>query len=373
MVACGRRFGKTETGKILMIERALAGRECWWISPTYRMADDVWQSFKRTLEDAWREKNESMRRIELPGGGVIRVRSGHNPNALRGAGLDLAVLDEAAYMNPSVWSAAVRPALSDRRGEALLLSTPRGRNWFWGLYMVGQSETHDQWQSWRFPTTANPLIDPAEVEAARAMLPERTFREEYLADFLDDGGRVFRRVNEAATVPPGSEPQPDERYVFGVDWGRDNDFTCIVVLAARAGRVVALDRFNDIGWAVQRGRLAALAATWQPDAIWAEANSIGGPNIEALQAEGLPVMPFTTTASNKGPLIDALALALERGTLALLDDSVLLAELSAYSLERLPSGRYRYGAPPGLHDDTVIALALAWHGALNAGSGISFV
>jgi phage terminase large subunit-like protein len=373
VVACGRRFGKTETGKILLIERALAGRIGWWISPTYRMADDVWRSLKASLAGVATDKSESMRRLDLPGGGVIRVRSGHDPDALRGAGLDLAVLDEAAYLHPDVWRAAIRPALADRRGEALFLSTPRGRNWFWGLWMHGQTAAHDQWKSWRFSTTANPLIDPAEVEAARAQLPERIFREEYLAEFLDDAAGVFRRVEEAATARAEDGPQPGERYVFGVDWARDADFTCIAVLAVGTRRLVALDRFNEIGWSLQRGRLAALAARWLPEAIWAEANSIGGPNIEALQNEGLPVIPFTTTATSKGPLIEALALALERGELAILPDPALVGELQAYRLERLPSGRFRYSAPPGEHDDCVIALALAWHGASQAGSGISFI
>lgn len=373
VVACGRRFGKTETGKILLVERALAGGVGWWISPTYRMADDVWRDLKRALDGAIARKNEEMRRLDVIGGGVIRVRSGRDPDGLRGAGLDLAVLDEAAYLHPDVWRAAIRPALADRRGEALFLSTPRGRNWFWGVWMNGQSAAHPDWMSWRFPTAANPLIDPGEIEAARALLPERVFREEYLAEFQDDGGLVFRRVDACATVPPGEQPEPGTRYVFGVDWAREDDFTCIAVLDADRRRMVALDRFNEIGWALQRGRLAALADRWQPEAIWAEANSIGGPNIEALQAEGLPVIPFTTTATSKGPLIEALALALERDEVAILPDAALVNELGAYRLERLPSGRFRYGAPPGGHDDCVIALALAWHGAQQAGVGISFV
>jgi len=373
VVACGRRFGKTETGKILLVERALAGGVGWWISPTYRMADDVWRDLKRALDGAIARKNEEMRRLDVIGGGVIRVRSGRDPDGLRGAGLDLAVLDEAAYLHPDVWRAAIRPALADRRGEALFLSTPRGRNWFWGVWMNGQSAAHPDWMSWRFPTAANPLIDPGEIEAARALLPERVFREEYLAEFQDDGGLVFRRVDACATVPPGEQPEPGTRYVFGVDWAREDDFTCIAVLDADRRRLVALDRFNEIGWALQRGRLAALADRWQPEAIWAEANSIGGPNIEALQAEGLPVIPFTTTATSKGPLIEALALALERDEVAILPDAALVNELGAYRLERLPSGRFRYGAPPGGHDDCVIALALAWHGAQQGGVGISFV
>lgn len=373
VVACGRRFGKTETGKILLIERALAGCVGWWISPTYRMADDVWRELKWALDGAIVQKNEEMRRLDVAGGGVIRVRSGRDPDGLRGAGLDLAVLDEAAYLHPDVWRAAIRPALADRRGEALFLSTPRGRNWFWGVWMNGQSAAHPDWMSWRFPTAANPLIDPAEIEAARASLPERVFREEYLAEFQDDGGLVFRRVEACATVDVGEQPRAGARYVFGVDWAREDDFTCIAVLDADRRRLVALDRFNEIGWSLQRGRLAALADRWQPEAIWAEANSIGGPNIEALQAEGLPVIPFTTTATSKGPLIEALALALERDELAILRDPALLGELGAYRLERLPSGRFRYGAPPGGHDDCVIALALAWHGAQQGGVGIRFV
>lgn len=356
-----------------MVERALTGLTCWWISPTYGMADDVWRGLKATLAGVWRDKNEGLRRIELPGGGVIRVRSGHDADALRGAGLDLAVLDEAAYLDSVVWRAAIRPALSDRRGEALFLSTPRGKNWFWSLWMNGQRDDLPQWASWRFATTANPAIDPDEVDDARRTLPERVFREEYLAEFMDDGGRVFRHVEQAATAAPEAGPHPGERYVFGVDWGRDNDFTCIAVLAANTGRLVALDRFTEIGWQLQRGRLMALADVWQPEAIWAEANSIGGPNIEALQAEGLPVIAFTTTARSKATVIEALALALERGDVTLLPDAALLRELSAYTFERTAVGGFRYGAPAGEHDDTVIALALAWHGAQHGGTGISFV
>ena len=314
-----------------------------------------------------------MRRLELPGGGVIAVRSGHDPDTLRGVGLDLAVMDEAAYLSPALWQEVVRPTLADRRGEALFLSTPRGRNWFWSLWMLGRDRA--EWQSWRFPTSANPLIAPSEIEAARLLLPERIFREEYLAEFLDGGGGVFRRIETAATALPESGPLPGERIVFGVDWGRDRDFTAVAVLSVDRRRMLALDRFNEIGWSLQRGRLKALADHWQPELIWAEANSIGGPNIEALvQDDGLPVVPFTMTASSKSPVIDGLSLALERGDLVVLHDPVLRGELGAYRLERLPSGSYRYGAPEGLHDDTVIALALAWHG-VQEGSGphISFI
>ena len=82
---------------------------------------------------------------------------------------------------------------------------------------------------------------------------------------------------------------------------------------------------------------------------------------------GLPVIPFTTTNASKQIAIDALALAFERGTLRILPDEVLIGELEAYSMERLPSGMLRYGAPDNGHDDTVMALAFAYSGASKTG------
>ncbi|MBA3873665.1 MAG: hypothetical protein H0X30_31415, partial [Anaerolineae bacterium] len=106
--------------------------------------------------------------------------------------------------------------------------------------------------------------------------------------------------------------------------------------------------------------------------IYAESYSIGSPNIEALQQEGLPIHPFVTTAASKPALIESLALAIERRDLALLPDDILLDELANYRMERLPAGGYRYSAPSGLHDDLVIATALAWHACRFSAPSISF-
>ncbi|GAB4573107.1 MAG: hypothetical protein Kow0077_14470 [Anaerolineae bacterium] len=372
VVACGRRWGKTLLGQVALLDVARQGGVGWWVAPTYGVADAVWRSLKGALEGVWVEKQEQGRRLVLPGGGVIQVRSGHDPDALRGAGLDFAVLDEAAFMPETVWTGAIRPALSDRQGRALFLSTPNGLNWFHRLYLRGQDPLHPDWASFHHPTSANPFIPPGEIDAARRDMPDRWFRQEYLAEFIEDAGQVFRNIDAVCTAAPGT-PQAGRRYVVGIDWGRVEDFTVFAVMDIEAGRLVALERFRQISWAQQRDRLRALVARWQPVAIWAEANSIGSVNIEALQASGLPVRPFQTTAQSKAPLIEGLALAMEQGTITLLDDPVLRGELNAYALERLPSGMYRYGAPEGLHDDTVIAVALAWLAARQGGSTVSFV
>ncbi len=132
------------------------------------------------------------------------------------------------------------------------------------------------------------------------------------------------------------------------------------------GQQVWLERFNQIGWEAQRGRLATLYERFKPSLILAEANSIGSVNIEALQAEGLPVQGFTTTAKSKAPLIDHLALGMEKAEVVLLDDAVLKHELIAYEMHRTSLG-WSYHAPAGGHDDTVIATALSWWAARRFG------
>jgi phage terminase large subunit-like protein len=304
--------------------------------------------------------------INFPGGGSTQVRSADDPQSLRGEGLTLAVLDECAFMREIAWTEALRPALSDKLGGALFISTPAGRNWFWRLWMRGQDAAERDWRSWRFPTRDNPYIAPSEIEAARRDLPERIFQQEYEAEFLESSGEVFRRVLDAATAT-GMGPQPGRQYVMGVDWAKSADFTALTVMDVAAREVVYLDRFNQIDYIVQRARLQALAERYRVDAIIAESNSIGEPIIEQLQRDNLPVRGFQTSNATKAQIIEALALAFEQGTIRILPDPVLIGELQAYEMERLPSGMTRYSAPEGMHDDTVMSLALAWSAVADSG------
>ena len=147
-----------------------------------------------------------------------------------------------------------------------------------------------------------------------------------------------------------------------MDWGKHNDYTAIAFGCGTCHVELARDRFNKIDYAFQRARLGAMAEHWQPALILAESNAMGDPIVEQLQRDDLPVMGFETTASSKPPLIENLALALEKAEWQFQPDAVWTAELEAY--ERTVSantGRSSYSAPEGCHDDTVMARALmAW-------------
>jgi hypothetical protein len=228
------------------------------------------------------------------------------------------------------------------------------------MFVRGKDTTHPDWASWVYQTVDNPYIDPDEIEEARQTLPARFFAQEYLAEFIEDAGGVFRGV-DAVSTGKRANPYPG-RFVAGVDWARSHDYTVISVFDRETNTEVDLDRFNQISWALQRGRLETMYQKWNIELIVAEENSIGSPNIEALQGTGLPVRPFQTTPKSKAPLIDALALAVEQRDVTLINDPVAMLEMKAYQMTRLPGGAWRYDAPDGGHDDTVIARALAWHG-----------
>jgi hypothetical protein len=366
---CGRRWGKTLYAIRWILEPAAAGFPVGWFAPNYKYLTDAWRDILLAVEGHVVRRNNTERRIELDTGGVIEAWTLDDPKAGRSRRYKRVVVDEAA-LSPNLeeaWTQAIRPTLTDFRGGALFGSTPKGMNYFWALFQRGIDPEQRDWAAWQMPTVANPFIDPEEVESARLELPELTFAQEYLAEFLSGEGSVFRNIAANLTANPNATPAEHTGHILvaGVDWAQVRDFTAISVVCATCAREVALDRFNQIDWAFQRARLTHLVKHWHVRHVVAEWNSIGGPNIEALQADGLPVVPFVTTATSKPQLIQSLALAFERMECAWLPDAVARGELEAFEAKVSgATGRVSYSAPEGLHDDTVIARALAWRAAL---------
>lgn len=375
LLSAGRRWRKTTLAMTISVEAALRGQVVLWGAPTYDQCNIGWSEMSRAAGGV-ADFNRSRMTVSFPTGGQVIFRSLDDPDNARGHTADGVVLDEAPMIRAEAWYEVVRPIISDTQGWALIMGTPKGRNWFWREW-VGAANHADS-MAWQIPTLGvairdgrlvrakHPLENPdfqfAEAVRIFQSVPQKTFEQEFLAQFIEDAGLVFRNVRMASTAQPG-QPVAGGRYVFGVDWARDYDWTVISAIDGVARRQVAIERFNQVDYAFQLGRLRAMVERWRPELIVAEMNAMGTPLVESLQREGLPVQGFTTTASSKTAVIEGLALALERGALTLLADETQIAELQAYDMERLPGGTFRYGAPSGMHDDTVIALALAWHGA----------
>jgi hypothetical protein len=361
VVCCGRRFGKTVLGGNIAIPAALEGHPVGWFAPTYKYLTEVWSDFLRILRPVIARSNGQERRIELITGGVVEFWSLEDPDSGRSRKYRRVIIDEAAKVKnlEACWNEAIRPTLTDLRGEADFLSTPKGHDYFWKAYTWGESADHPDWACWKMPTRSNPYIEPDEVDAAREQLPERVYSQEYLADFIEDSGGVFRKVNDAIDFGRrvAEPPTPRSAHSLGVDLARVQDFTVLTVLDG-SGRQVYHDRFNQISWERQIAAILEVARHYNAQ-VWMDSTGLGDPLFEAVRRTWGKVAGYQFTNASKEALIDNLAMGIEHGRFRLMDVPDQSNELMAYEYELTPSRNVRMNAPEGMHDDCVIALALA--------------
>ena len=361
----------------------MAGQTVIWGAPTFDQVRICWNEMKHGVGTAAHFKRGEMV-AEFPTGGIVIFRSLDDPDNARGHTADEAIIDEVQKVKPLAWYEVIRPMLMDTGGGAWCMGTPKGRNWFWKEHVA--SADRDDSARWQIPTRGcaiednqlvrrphrleNPEVPWPEIEHLFQTLPRRTFRQEVLAEFLEGEGAVFRNIKACCTLQP-STPAAHEGHeiVMGVDWGKVSDYTVISVGCRQCQQEVALDRFHGVSYRLARQRLAALAERWGVYDILAESNAMGQPVIDEMQYAGLPVRGFQTTASSKPPLIENLALILEREEVHFIDDPIATAELEAYEMKTSSTtGRPTYSAPEGVHDDVCIARSLMCR-ALALGGG----
>lgn len=195
VVCCGRRFGKTRLAVLLALDEALRGGTVMWVAPSFDKAMIGWRLFEElsaSLSGLITIKRGE-RRITTAAGGWISINSADSEGGLRGEGLSLVVVDEAAYIKDlqRIWETELRPALTDRMGRAVFISTPAGYNYFYDLFCMADSDP--AWQSWQLPSSENPFLNQSELEEAHKQLPTLVYRQEYEAEFVQLEGALFRR------------------------------------------------------------------------------------------------------------------------------------------------------------------------------------
>ena len=193
--AAGRRFGKSflAINELAKFARH-PNRKCLYVAPSYRMARQIiWEDLKNFLRNVkWIKRvNESELTIYLVNNSQIMLRSADNPDSIRGIGVDFLVLDEAADIPKleDTWQAVLRPTLSDRQGHALIIGSPKGRNFFYDMWVQGGAT--EDWESFQFTTLQGLRVPQEEIIAAKRDMDERTFQQEYEARFVDYAGVIY--------------------------------------------------------------------------------------------------------------------------------------------------------------------------------------
>jgi predicted phage terminase large subunit-like protein len=190
VLSAGRRWGKTKLGVWLCLKYAWEGKRAWWIAPSYSMTNEAWADLRSIGIEYGIKVKEAERTIVTATGGSVQVRSADDPMKLRGAGLDFVVLDECAFMKPQTWAEVIRPALTEKKGSAFFISTPKGYNFFEKLY--SEANMLDDWVRFTYPTITNPIIDPAELEMAKQEIGSFLYAQEYEAQFIEASGGLFK-------------------------------------------------------------------------------------------------------------------------------------------------------------------------------------
>lgn len=365
----GRRWGKDILQRNVAIENLLQGKRHGWYEPVYKDTIENWDWIVSTLRPITKDKSEQERRIETTTGGVIEMWSLEDKDASRGRYYDYVTINEAAKIRhlEYSWNYVIRMILMDTQGSALICSTPRGYDFFHSLFVNGQDEQRDEWRSWQRTSWDNPYLARAELEEAKNTLPEITYRQEIMAEFVTSDGMVFRRVHDAAVLQPIDEPEEGHQYIAGVDVAAAVDYTVVSVMDTASKDMVYMDRFNRVDYPVLEDRLESVYRRFKLTSMTIESNSMGQGVIDHLIRRNMRIIPFTTTSATKQTIIQGLQSAFEHGNIKILDNPVLVGELLSFESRKTPSGNYQFSAPEGQHDDCVMSLAMAYYGL----SGVS--
>lgn len=385
VINTGRRVGKTTGGGRVACIKMTEGRRVLLASTTQDQADTFWEKCKDWLDpfivSGDIQKNETKRTLIMPAtGGRIKVKTASDADTLRGDYADFLILDECALLAKSAWDEVAAPMLLDNDGDCWFLSTPRHKNWFFGLYQMAvadveeskQNGTEPRWAYFHATSFDNPHLSREALNEIIKELSEDAYKQEILAIFLEGEGAVFRNIAACMNATP--QRSADHWWhdvVLGGDWGQTNDWTVLSVVCATCRMELALIRYNNLKWDYQLDKVVQAYHFWNIKRGQVESNSIGSPLLERLQDEHhLNISGFDTNKKSKPQAIHQLKLALETVEYQWIDNAVGTSELEAYeAVQSRVTGNIQYSAPKGYHDDTVVARFISLDTAKDVGAG----
>lgn len=361
------KSGKTVSCMAWLFEQALflgkPGRQFWWVAPVFSQAKIAYGRMKRGLPHELIRCNDTDQTITIiANGAVISFKSGEKTDNLYGEDVWAAVLDEASRMRVEAFY-AIRSTLTATRGHLRTIGNVKGRkNWFYqGCRKAeGGEPGHEYHKIIATDAVAAGVFPQEELDDARRALPDAVFRELYLCEPSDDGGNPFglqfirRQIGDVSNKAPA---------VFGGDLAKSVDWTVLHGLD-EDGRTAAHVRFQ-LPWKETMGRVRMVCGGTH---TVLDSTGVGDPIVEELQrdtggAEHSNFQGYKFTQQTKQKLMEGLAVAIQQGDVQY-PDGVIVAELESFEYEYTRTG-VRYSAPEGMHDDCVMALALAVHARNN--------
>lgn len=350
----GRQFGKTMLGINQMLDWAINDSGCniAWVTPIYKQGKKVFSELeKATINSGLFEYNQT----ELTVKGfksTISFFSGERPDNIRGNTFDYLIIDEYAFTREELWSEVLSATVLVKGKKVLFISTPKGKNHFYKLSL--QPNYDDRYKYFHFTSYDTPFINALDLEERKRSLPAHVFKQEYLAEFIDNASGLFANVRDCI-----SEPKQSTKYFGGLDIGRADDYTVLTIVNEN-NQTVYCERWRQDEWSKIIDKVANVINEYQAK-TYVEVNNQGDVFFEMLQKKCKRLIePFMTTTKTKPIMIEDLAVLFEQKDISILNNQWLIDELEAFTyIYNQTTRNVQYSAPQGIHDDSVISLSLA--------------
>lgn len=362
-IAAGRRTGKTwnSAGWLCIEKLSKPNSSGLWVDTRQQNIQRyIDRYFLTILKPIWHKMkyDRNKQSLVFPNGSYIDFGSAERPERLEGFGYDDAVLNESGIIlrKAELWDNTLQPMLKGQNTKVRLIGTPKGRNKFRDLYSKGKTKT-DGYESYKFNIYDSPFYSKHEIEDIKNNVPEIVWKQEYMAEFVEGAGIVFRHIQDNIGHRLYQQGDRNNRYFMAIDLAKHVDFT-VIMIADKQRRVVYFDRFNQIDWGLQKQRILDAYKRFNSPYTIIDSTGVGDAIYDDLKNAGMNVTPFKFTNSTKDEIIRNLSVALDNNNITYPEIPELIEELELFEYDKKPSGLITYNAPDGFHDDCVIALAL---------------
>jgi hypothetical protein len=384
-----------------------------WVGPTYATAmapvEEVFKGVNEVTGDRWLPDHDASGNkvwefsvtatgplLKWYTGATVAFKSADSPDSIVSRGYNLIVIDEAALIQEQVFTQQILGTARKAGIKIFMITSPRGKkHWTYKYYLRGQDKNEKNYLSYTQPYTKNPHFSPILAELIKD-LPDWIYRQEYMAQFIDDGDTVFRNLD--ACLIPGDEIQfdsndqewstpltdvevkdydgsisirkaQDRRFIVAMDLAKSKDFTVITVMDLETGDCVYYRRLNKTDYREIIKLCVGICHKYNNSELIYDATGVGAGVGDFLKNEDVVAHPYVFTNETKSDLINRLILSTEYAEIKLPNIVTIKNEFSAFTYELTRTGKISYNAPSGMHDDVVISVALGnWFRKNNSGN-----
>jgi hypothetical protein len=389
-----------------------ANVKAMWVAPTYQVAmspiDDVYKGVNEDTGERWipefcPEGNRVWEFVTTQSGPVLRYftgstcvfKSADSPDSIVSRGYNLIIIDEAAMIEERVFTQQIMGTARKKGIRIFIITSPRGkRHWTYRYFLKGQDAKDTNYLSFQQPWHKNPYFSDI-LKRLMKDLPEWIRRQEYEAEFLDDGDSLFKNLpavltgeeltfesNQQMWSRPLEETKVRDtsgaqvtlradhrRFVVALDLAKSIDFTVLIVMDIDTGEIVYYRRLNKTDYRDVIKIAVEVCHFWNNAELIFDATGVGAGISDFLNNYDVVAHPYIFTNDSKAELINRLALAIEYQEITIPNIVTVRNEMEAFTYSITRTGKMSYGAPAGFHDDIVIAIALAnWFRKENNGA-----